>query len=114
MSCHFFLALSVLIKSVEDKVKELVDQKIAVQKQLEDAELLHAQNIENLTRDKTLEYESLIEQLRSELVEKHTTEIDRIVKEHEEKITSLFSTSQMSQDEIGQVIETFLVGNLFF
>ena len=92
------------MKSIKDKLQLHEVQKATLQKQLEETEIRHSQQMDTLSREKLIEYEQLLEKRISEINEKHANEISTINKAHEEKLNSLLNSSQLSQNEVALVI----------
>lgn len=97
------------MKSIKDKLELIEGQKSALQKKLEDLEIRHSEQIDSITREKLNEYEVLLEKQLTELKEKNAATVDTLTKQYEEKCASLLDNSQLSQNEVTQVKNTYQV-----
>jgi DNA anti-recombination protein RmuC len=99
-----FSGLSVLMKSIKDRLELHEVQKASIQKQLEEAEIRHSQQMDTTANEMLIKYEQLLEKRTTEINEKHASEISAITKEHDEKLSSLLNSSTQSQTEVALVI----------
>lgn len=102
-----------LLKSIQDKVTLLEEQKEAVEKSLKEAETLYSETIINLTQQHEVDCQNKVESAKAELTEHYNNEIAKIKSEHEQSLNQIQDNSQMSRDEIAQVIKQYLIKHIF-